>query len=224
MEALSYEIRICSACGLRYPLLNSQDFGRRCPACLGETSVVHTRALPDKINHRGNAGSGEIQLQVLLDNIRSGWNAGSILRTADGFGFKHAYLCGITPTPDQPAVQKTALGAENSVTWSKHPNAVLQSRELQSAGWQIFALENADDSIPIDTTISRLDSARILLVLGNEVCGVDPGILNLADKIVHLPMHGQKRSFNVAMAFAAASALIYNEIMNKPAGTQERGD
>ena len=80
-------------------------------------------------------------MAVLLDNIRSAWNVGSILRSADGFGFSHAYLCGITPTGDNEAVTKTSLGAEDSVPWSHHKDAVKLAKGLKTEGWRIYVLE-----------------------------------------------------------------------------------
>jgi tRNA G18 (ribose-2'-O)-methylase SpoU len=151
-----------------------------------------------------------IKFHVLLDNIRSAWNVGSILRTADGFGFEHAYLCGISPTPEQAEVRKTALGAEESVTWSTHRNGLEQVQRLQEAGWLILALEKTKMSIPIQVASQWLKQGQSVLVLGNEVTGVDPEILALADCVAHIPMRGQKRSFNVAVAFGAAAAIIHS--------------
>ena len=214
MKATYYEIRLCPNCGLRYPLTTGNSFGIRCPACLGETHVVrHERLLSEDIREEDKL-LGKIKLHALLDNIRSSWNVGSILRTADGFGFEHAYLCGITPTPEQAEVRKTALGAEEFVTWSAHRNGLEKVQELQATGWQILALEKNNKSIPIQTGIRQIQQTPNVLVLGNEVTGVDSDILELADYIVHVPMRGQKRSFNVAMAFAAAAAIINNELID----------
>ena len=144
---------------------------------------------------------------VLLDNIRSAWNVGSILRSADGFGFGHAYLCGITPTPEADAVRKTSLGAEEYVTWSHHNNAVKLAKGLKKEGWMILALEEDERSI----TLSRGKKVKIdktVLIVGNEVTGVDPELLDLADHILTIPMHGQKRSFNVANAFSIAAYAL----------------
>src|SRR3990172_12223027 len=213
MTATYYEIRLCLSCGLRYPLTEGHSFGARCPACLGETECLRRENLAREAPREGDKLPEGIQLHVLLDNVRSAWNVGSILRTSDGFGFEHAYLCGITPTPEHAEVRKTALGAEEFVTWSAHPNGLEKVRELQEAGWQILALEKVKESIPIQATTYRLEQSRSLLVLGNEVTGVDPEIISLSDRVVHLAMHGQKRSFNVAVAFAAAAALIHNELI-----------
>jgi len=151
---------------------------------------------------------------VLLDNIRSAWNVGSILRSADGFGFAHAYLCGITPTPDNETVQKTSLGAEESVAWSYHKDAVTLIKGLKSEGWRISALEEDQRAVAI-TEASEAGLAfpqppvqREVLIVGNEVTGVDPGLLDQSDMIYYIPMHGQKRSFNVAIAFGIAAYAL----------------
>jgi tRNA G18 (ribose-2'-O)-methylase SpoU len=143
---------------------------------------------------------------VLLDNIRSAWNVGSILRSADGFGFGHAYLCGITPTPEVDAVRKTALGAEEFVTWSHHKDAVKLVKGLKLEGWKVAALEEDQRAIPISQFIDS--SQPVVLILGSEVTGVDPELLDLADSILYIPMRGQKRSFNVANAFSIAAYAL----------------
>ena len=106
---------------------------------------------------------------VLLDNLRSAWNAGSILRSADGFGFTHAYMCGITPTPENEAVRKTSLGAEDSVTWSYHKDAVKLVEKLKNAGWRILALEDEDRAQAISG--ASKEGQRAVLIVGNELTG-----------------------------------------------------
>ena len=147
---------------------------------------------------------------VLLDNIRSAWNVGSILRSADGFGFAHAYLCGITPTPENEAVSKTALGAEDTVTWSLHKDAVKLIKGLKKEGWKVKALEDDRRSVSIKdegarTKVDPEAENRVVLIVGNEATGVDPGLLDLCDQIYHIPMRGEKKSFNVAIAFSVAA-------------------
>jgi tRNA G18 (ribose-2'-O)-methylase SpoU len=147
-------------------------------------------------------------LAVLLDNIRSAWNVGSILRSADGFGFTHAYLCGITPPADNEAVTKTSLGAEDSVPWSCHKDAVRLIKGLKAEGWKIFALEEDPRSLSISQlTDSRFPNPAVLIV-GNEVTGVDPDLLDLCDSIIYIPMFGEKKSFNVAIAFGIAAYAL----------------
>ena len=141
---------------------------------------------------------------VLLDNIRSAWNVGSILRSADGFAFAHAYLCGITPTPDHAAVTKTSLGAEDSVNWSYHKDALKLVKGLKKEGWCIWALEEDDRAKSIQAMPAAGSNQPIVLVVGNEVTGIDPALLDQCDEIFYIPMRGRKKSFNVAMAFGVA--------------------
>ena len=216
MRAEFYEVRVCDSCGLRYPLVDSHahSFGTRCPACLGETSVAlsrklivePTRELASNTLTPDPSPTGREELAVLLDNIRSAWNVGSMMRSADGFGFSHAYLCGITPTPDNEAVQKTSLGAEESVTWSYHKDVVKLVTELKKEGWEILALEEEERA----TKVSRITNPtyQAVLIVGNEVTGVDPELLDLCDRIYCIPMRGQKRSFNAAIAFGIAAYAL----------------
>lgn len=207
MAVSSFEIRVCLSCHLRYPLAAGHSFGLRCPKCLGETEVVLQKDMEaEEVSKEKPVVKGRIQA-VLLDNVRSAWNVGSILRSADGFGFHHAYLCGITPTPDLDAVRKTSLGAEEYVTCSYHPNAVELVKGLKKEGWIILALEEDERSVAL-SKFKRMKANRVALIAGNEVTGVDPELLDLADHILHIPMRGQKRSFNVANAFSIAAYAL----------------
>lgn len=207
MPDAAFEIRICQSCGLRYPLEVGHRFGMRCPVCMGETRVVLSRKLPAELRrlppHPTPPRTG---MAVLLDNLRSAWNVGSILRSADGFGFSQAYLCGITPTPDQEAVTKTSLGAEDSVPWSYHKDAVRLVRGLKKEGFTIHALEEDERAVDLQTAAREYSGS--LLILGNEISGVDPELLELCDRIFHIPMRGEKRSFNVAIAFSIAAYAL----------------
>lgn len=213
MPDSSFEVRVCESCGLRYPLVKGHPFGTRCPLCMGETRVILSRSLvtepdPDMQREERQEKRGE-NLAVLLDNIRSAWNVGSILRSADGFGFTHAYLCGITPTADNEAVTKTSLGAEDSVPWSYHKDAVKLAKGLKAEGWRIYALEEDPGAVAIDHAESvTYDSNQKVLIVGNEVTGVDPELRTLCDKIFYIPMRGEKRSFNVAIAFGIAAYAL----------------
>ena len=149
---------------------------------------------------------------VLLDNVRSAWNVGSILRSADGFGFTHAYLCGITPTADHEAVLKTSLGAEKSVVWSYHKDAVKLAQGLRSEGWKVFGLEDNPRAVELRHAASATyGSQPKVLIVGNEVTGVDPELLDLCDQVFHIPMGGEKKSFNVAIAFSIAAYALHRE-------------
>lgn len=204
----SYEIRLCEACGLRYPLVEGHPFGTRCPSCMGQTQVVlrQTRNALERESHlSGRERSGH--RAVLLDNVRSAWNVGSILRSADGFGFAHAYLCGITPTADHESVTKTSLGAEVSVHWSYHKDAVKLVQGLKDR-WRVYALEEAEGARPIHDITGITDESPGVLIVGNEVTGVDPQLLDLCDQVFYIPMRGTKKSFNVAIAFGIAAYAL----------------
>ena len=213
MPIKSYEVRICNSCGLRYPLVEGHPFGMRCPICMGDTRVarnkqliVETSAPVEKKEATGR------RFSVLLDNVRSAWNAGSILRSADGFGFSHAYICGITPTPDHEAVAKTSLGAEDSVPWSYHKDAVKLVNGLRVEGWKVYALEEDARAIELAHKRNMTDeSVGEVLIVGNEVTGVDPELLDLCDQIFYIPMRGEKKSFNVAIAFGMAAYALWNQ-------------
>jgi tRNA G18 (ribose-2'-O)-methylase SpoU len=139
------------------------------------------------------------------------------MRSAEGFGFSRVLLCGITPSPENTGVRKTALGAEGSVSWSAHKNAVKIAQQLRAEGYFTLALETHNDAVPLaNLDPAFIESKRLLLIVGNEVTGVDPGLLEIADQIVCLPMHGRKRSLNVAVAFGAA-ALQIRDLLSSPA-------
>jgi tRNA G18 (ribose-2'-O)-methylase SpoU len=208
MKATSFEIHLCASCGLRYPVKRENNFGSRCPICLGETQVVLTYSVPgEEESIRKDLRKDRIFRAVLLDNIRSAWNVGSILRSADGFGFDHAYLCGITPTPENEAVTKTSLGAEESLPWSYHKDAVKLITGLKQEGWRIIALEEGKGAVEIGTAMTE-PVGRSVLVLGSEASGVDPGLLSICDDVIAIPMQGTKRSLNVAIAFSVAAFAL----------------
>jgi tRNA G18 (ribose-2'-O)-methylase SpoU len=150
---------------------------------------------PDAASHPGPV--------AVLDNLRSAWNVGAIFRSADGFGFSGLHLCGITPSPENEAVKKTSLGAETQLPWQYHPNALAAAQELLQSGYTLFALELTEDAIPLPQ--AGKPPAKTALVVGSEVCGVDPALLALCARKLYIPMRGKKRSFNVAVAFAVAA-------------------
>jgi tRNA G18 (ribose-2'-O)-methylase SpoU len=165
-------------------------------------------AIPS-FQHRKPAGENhpERRIAVLLDNIRSAYNVGAIFRTADGINAAHLFLCGITPNPaGNSALQKTALGAETNIPWSVHLDAMALAQNLRVQGHCILALETTPEAQPIfEADLQKLSAQPILLVVGNEQAGVDPGLLNLCDLALSVPMSGSKASLNVAVAFGIAA-------------------
>lgn len=155
---------------------------------------------------------------VILDNIRSLHNVGSIFRTADGAGVEKLYLCGITPSPLNrfkevvPEIAKTALGAEASVAWEKADDTLATIKKLKKDGFTIVALEQDKRSIPY--TSFRVDSEkahRLALVLGPEVEGLSKAVLDKCDTIIEIPMHGMKESLNVSVAFGVVAFYLIHD-------------
>lgn len=199
-----FEIRQCGAnsCRFRFPWTVTDPPHLRCPRCGGPVQVVRTQSLAKEIETA--AGPPVSQLQALVDNVRSTFNVGSILRSADGVGLQQLYLCGITPPPTHPKVKKTALGAEQQVSWTYHPNSLDLAQTIKAGGGQLWALEETSAAESL-FTLSALPTQRpVVLIVGNEVTGVDPDLLASCDRTFAIPMQGLKRSLNVAIAFSVA--------------------
>jgi 23S rRNA (guanosine2251-2'-O)-methyltransferase len=208
MTADTYEIRQCRECGLRYPLVEGHPFGESCPLCRGVTRLVLRRELVTEPLTSPPPPARGPDVQALLDNIRSAWNVGSIFRSADGFGISRLYLCGITPTPDHEGVAKTALGAERTIPWTHDRDPLEAARRLKAQGRQLWALETDERARALHEIAAIPPGAKIALVVGNEITGIDAELLDLCDRILYIPMRGDKRSFNVAVAFGIAAYAL----------------
>lgn len=187
------------ACAFRFPAPAAMA---TCPRCASPVRAVPETADLAEANPRDDT-PGRL-LEALLDNIRSTYNVGAMFRTSDGAGLSHLHLTGTSPTPENPRVGKTALGAEFSVPWSWHINGLQAAQHLKTQGKQLWALEIGPQSSSIFQAALDLPEEPFCLVVGNEVSGIDPGILALCDARVWIPMRGYKRSLNVAIAFGIA--------------------
>lgn len=135
------------------------------------------------------------RLHIVLDNIRSAYNVGSFFRTADATGCAKLYLCGMTSYPPNPRIDKTALGAVESVPWEYFKTTTDAIKKLKSAGIPVFSVEIASGSV----NYKDIEYPNpVALVFGHEVNGVGQPVLSLSDKIVQIPMNGIKNSLNVA--------------------------
>lgn len=135
---------------------------------------------------------------VILDNIRSLNNIGSFFRTCDAFNVDHLYLCGITAQPPHRDIQKTAIGATDSVKWSYAENTLKLIRELKSEGYSICSVEQAEETLHLQN-VTQLKHKKYALVFGNEVDGVDQAVVDESDYVVEIPQFGTKHSLNVSV-------------------------
>ncbi|NLE33747.1 MAG: RNA methyltransferase [Bacteroidales bacterium] len=143
--------------------------------------------------------SGKAPFLIVLDNVRSLNNIGSIFRTADAFLVEGIWLCGITATPPHREIHKTALGATESVEWKYFENSADAVRELKRNGYSVIALEQTDESVPLYQFIPE-SGKRYALVFGHEIKGVSEEVVALSDLSVEIPQYGTKHSFNVAVS------------------------
>ena len=142
--------------------------------------------------------ANKLPLVVILDNVRSLHNIGSVFRTSDAFRVECIYLCGITATPPHPEMHKTALGAEFTVDWKYVNNAVEAVDNLRQEGYVVFSIEQAENSIMLEDM--RLEQGkRYAVVLGNEVKGVQQEVIDHSDGCIEIPQYGTKHSLNVSV-------------------------
>lgn len=150
---------------------------------------------------------------VVTDNVRSMHNVGSIFRTADAFLIEEIILGGISGVPPHPEISKTALGAENSVKWRHVADSLEEIRKLKGEGWKICVLEQTHNSIPLPQFKSP-SGEKLVLVVGNEVSGVDQSIVDMADYVLEIPQLGTKHSLNVSVS---AGIALYHLVNSWPA-------
>lgn len=164
----------------------------------------------------------KLPLLLLADNVRSAQNIGSMLRTSDAFLVKEMIMAGISAVPPSADISKTALGAEESVDWRYVEDAAAEVARLKDKGVAVFVLEQIHDSISLldlDEAIAEvraIDPEReLLMVVGNEVHGVDQRIVDMADVAIEIPMHGTKHSLNVSVSAGMALWEFYRNLIKK---------
>lgn len=142
----------------------------------------------------------------ILDNVRSQHNIGSIFRTSDAFRIEELYLCGITATPPNREINKSALGATESVKWQYLAETTTAVNLLKEAGYKVIAIEQAVESINLEDYFPAV-SEKIALVFGNEVTGVSEHVMEIVDACIEIPQFGTKHSFNVSVT---AAIVLYH--------------
>jgi 23S rRNA (guanosine2251-2'-O)-methyltransferase len=207
VDPSSYEVRQCrdETCRFRVPA-PAASAPLACPRCGGPTAS--TGQLYPVRHSPGAQPAPASRVEAILDNIRSVYNVGAMLRTADGAGLSHLYLCGITATPDHPRVAKTALGAEAAVPWSAHPNSLDVADELKGRGYALWGLESGERAEPLFGAGPAPQGTPLALVVGNELAGIDPALLARCDRVLTIPMAGVKGSLNAAVAFGIAAYYL----------------
>ena len=155
------------------------------------------------------------EIIVVLDNIRSTFNVGSIFRTSDALGVNKIVLCGTTPSPvdrfgrEREEIAKVALGAEKTIAWEYSPETITAIKKLKKEGCRIIMIEQSDKSVDYKK-IKIKKGERVAFVVGTEVEGLSASLLKLPDDIAEIPMRGEKESLNVSVAFGVAMFRILN--------------
>ena len=145
------------------------------------------------------ANVDKLPVTVVLDNVRSAQNVGSFFRTADAFGIEQVALCGISSTPPNREIHKTALGAEQSVAWTYYPTTLECVEELRGEGYKIIAIEQIEGATMLDNFRANKDE-KYALIFGNEVDGVDQAVADVVDGAIEIPQVGIKHSLNVSVS------------------------
>ena len=154
----------------------------------------------------------KLPVTLILDDVRSEMNVGSMFRTADAFLIERICLCGITPLPPKAEIHKTALGAEQSVNWHHYPTALDAVQELHQQGYTVLAVEQVHDSVDL-RQLAIEQGKRYALVLGNEVKGVNQQVVDACDGCVELPQCGTKHSLNIANCAAIVMWHCFQALM-----------
>ncbi len=156
----------------------------------------------------------KLPVVVVVDNVRSLNNIGSLFRTCDCLGVEGIALCGISACPPSPEIHKTALGAEDSVAWSYHASTLEAVEGLRQAGYLMCCLEQVKGSVSLDEFVPD-PGRKVALVVGNEVDGVDPAVVDACDVCLEIPQFGTKHSLNVTISAGIALWQLYVRIGRK---------
>ena len=154
--------------------------------------------------------SSKIPVVVVLDNVRSQNNIGSVFRTADAFRVEGIFLCGICATPPHREIHKTALGATESVRWEYHEDTATAIKGLKEEGYRILSVEQAEGAQSLENIILS-ENQKYALVLGHEIRGVDQRVVDLSDQCIEIPQYGTKHSLNISVA----AGIVIWEVFSK---------
>ena len=156
----------------------------------------------------------KLPVVVVLDNVRSAQNVGSFFRTADAFGIDHIALCGISSTPPNREIHKTALGSEQSVAWSYYDTTLECVAKLRAEGYRIIAIEQIEGSTMLNNFRAERDT-KYALIFGNEVEGVDQAVVDVVDGAIEIPQVGIKHSLNVSVSAGVLMWEMFRQLDDK---------
>jgi len=168
----------------------------------------------DRLTVEEFKSASKSNLILILDNIRSLNNIGSVFRTADAFRIKHIYLCGITAKPPHKDIQKTALGATDSVSWSYAKDTLEVVKDLKAKGTTILSIEQAEQSTMLQNA-SFDDDKTYAMVFGHEVKGVSQEVVNKSDAVLEIPQFGTKHSVNISVSVGICCWAFYEKVYLK---------
>lgn len=164
--------------------------------------IKNRKLVNDELNRQSveeYKSAPKLPVVVVLDNIRSLNNVGSVFRTSDALMVDKVYLCGITGTPPDKEIHRTALGAENSVRWEYHAETIKAIMGLKEQGYKVVAVEQAENSCSL-ISYQPVPGDRYALVFGNELRGVEQAVVDLSDECIEIPQFGTKHSFNISVS------------------------
>ncbi len=165
----------------------------------------------NRINVNEYKSSEKTPLIVVLDNVRSLNNIGSVFRTSDAFLVEKIYLCGITATPPHRDIQKTALGATESVDWRYYENALDAIQELKTANYKIISIEQVSGSVSLEQ-FEVVNNQKYAVIFGNEVKGVQQSLIDISDNCIEIPQFGTKHSFNISVSAGIVLWELYKKL------------
>jgi tRNA G18 (ribose-2'-O)-methylase SpoU len=188
--------------GCRTKAASFAFLSRNVSLCVFQKKVLMKKLSMDELNRMSTEEfkkTGKNKIVVVLDNVRSLNNIGSIFRTSDAFLLEGIYLCGISATPPHKEIHKTALGAEDSVAWKYFSETTDAVNHLRSEGYALIAVEQTTNSISLEK-FPVTEDKKYALIFGNEVKGVQQEIIDMCDAAVEIPQFGTKHSFNVSVS------------------------
>ena len=165
----------------------------------------------DRLGVDGFKAAEKTPLIIILDNIRSLNNIGSVFRTADAFLIEKIYLCGITATPPHKDIRKTALGATDSVSWEYRKDTLELVEELKISGFKVVSIEQAENATQLDQ-FDVEKKVKYALVFGNEVKGVSQEVVNASDQVLEIPQYGTKHSLNISVSVGIVIWDLWSKI------------